>query len=228
MIKIRNLFHTFGQQWVLNNLSFDLAAGDFLFLSGHSGAGKSTLLNILHGDLKMRGGQANVAGYNLRDLRPANLHHLRRKVSIVVQDFKILPNLTVYENIALPLEVRGMSKEKSRTRIKAIIRTLQLEKKQNRFCRELSGGEQQRVATARAIVVSPVLLLADEPTGNLDAGLSKHLMEVFKYFNQHQTTIILATHNTDLIRSVPNAKTMTLEQGKIVDANFHLPQGQIS
>ncbi len=228
MIKIRNLFHTFGQHWVLNNLSFDLAAGDFLLLSGHSGAGKSTLLNILHGDLKMWGGQATVAGYNLREMRPAKLHHLRRKVSIVVQDFKILPNLTVYENIALPLEIRGMSKEKINTRIKAIIRTLHLEKKQNRFCKELSGGEQQRVATARAIVVSPALLLADEPTGNLDSGLSKHLMEVFKYFNQHQTTIVLATHNTELIHSVPNAKTMVLEHGKIVDANFHLPQGPIS
>lgn len=226
MIKIRNLFHTFGQQWVLNNLSFDLSAGDFLFLTGRSGAGKSTLLNILHGGLKMRGGQASVAGYDLRSLHPGNLHQLRRKVSIVVQDFKILPAATVYENIALPLEVRGMPKDKIHSRVKAVMRSLHLEKKQYCFCQELSGGEQQRVATARAIVVSPALLLADEPTGNLDLGLARHLLDVFKYFNQHQTTIIMATHNTGLVSSMSSAKILTLEQGKIADANFQLPHGQ--
>lgn len=222
MLKVRNLSYAFGRHWALKNISFDLAKGDFLFLTGPSGAGKTTLLHLLHGALPMQRGKAEVAGYDLNALNPGRTAMLRREVSVVFQDFKILPKRSVAANVALALEVRGMSRTLIRKRVRAVVRSLGLERKSETPCAELSGGEKQRVAIARAVVVNPKLLLADEPTGNLDRELAFRLMAVFRQFHIHGTTIVLATHNRELLTSMPQAKILCLRDG-VVDPEYCTP-----
>jgi len=204
----------------LRNCTLSLQKGEFLFLCGPSGAGKTTLLRLLYGDLALQHGAAEVAGFNLKELQAGSLPMLRRQVSMVFQDFKILPERTVYENVAIALQVRGISGQHLQRRVRAAVRTLGLEHKLDSRCRELSGGEQQRVAVARAIVVNPQLILADEPTGNLDPALSMRLMDIFLQFNAHGTTVVLATHNPDLLRRMPSARMIRLEDGAIAGANW--------
>ncbi|MGE4299717.1 MAG: cell division ATP-binding protein FtsE [Desulfovibrionaceae bacterium] len=220
MLKVKHLSHTFGEQWALKNVSFSLDKGDFLFLSGPSGAGKTTLLRLLYASLPLSRGMAQVAGFNLKVITPRQIPLLRRQVSVVFQDFKVLPHRTVFANVALALEVRGMQRMHVERRVRAVLRSMELEDKEQRLCGELSGGEQQRVAIARAIVVNPQLLLADEPTGNLDMDLSLHLMEVFKQFHTFGTTVILATHSRDLMAAVPDARILRLDAGQVTDANW--------
>ncbi len=220
MIKIRHLSHSFGRYWALKNITFSLDKGDFLFLTGPSGAGKTTLMRILHGSLPLQRGVSEIAGFNLNSMSSRSLFLLRRQVAIVFQDFRILPDRSVWDNVALPLVVRGMVKKQLQKRVRAVLRGLRLDSKSWCLCREISGGEQQRVAVARAVVVNPKVLLADEPTGNLDKKLSLQLMEVFRQFNVHGTTIVFATHNEELIRSHQNAKVLSLKEGSIIDANW--------
>lgn len=220
MIDTRHLSYSFGRYWALKNISFALDKGDFLFLTGPSGAGKTTLMRVLHGSLPLQRGAVSIAGFDLRELSSSRLFLLRRKVSIVFQDFKILPDRTVWENVALPLMVTGMDRSKTEKRVRAVLRGLRLERKSWCMCREISGGEQQRVAVARAVVINPRVLLADEPTGNLDNRLSFQLLEVFRQFNAHGTTIVFATHNEELIKSQPEAKVLCLEQGSMVDCSW--------
>lgn len=165
-------------------------------------------------------GNVNVAGYNLKNLPTSKVSNLRRQVSVVFQDFKILPYRTVFENVAMALEVRGISKVHIDRRVRAVLRGLGLENRINVLCGELSGGEQQRVAVARSIVVNPQILLADEPTGNLDDDLAVRMMEIFKQFHRHGTTVVLATHSHELVRMHSQARQLRLEQGKIVAANW--------
>jgi len=220
MVRVRHVSHNFGEHWALKNVSFSLNKGDFLFLSGPSGAGKTTLLRLLYASLPLIRGQAEVAGFQLKDLPRRRQVQLRRQVSVVFQDFKILPDRTVAANVMLPLEVRGMPARTAIKRVNAVLRSLGLEKKALCRCSELSGGEQQRVAIARAIVINPQLLLADEPTGNLDRDLAMHLMEVFKQFHTFGTTVILATHNRDVVDRVPGAKRLELKDGQVANANW--------
>lgn len=220
MIRLKRVSYSFGRNWALKDISFKLEKGDFLFVTGPSGAGKTTLLKILHGDLLPRGGEVEVAGYNLRQLRPSKFYLLKREVSIVLQDFKILLKKSVFENVALPLKIIKLPKVQIQKRVRAVLRSLNLSEKANIPCIELSGGEQQRVAIARAMVVSPKLLLADEPTGNLDRELAFHLLNVFTQFNLHGTTIVMATHNEELINSKKDAKIIYLKQGVIKGTNF--------
>ncbi len=220
MLKLRHLSHAFGSSWALRNCTLSLQKGEFLFLCGPSGAGKTTLLRLLYGDLALQHGAAEVAGFDLRKLTPRRLPFLRRQVSVIFQDFKILPERTVYENVAIALQVRGLSGQHVQRRVRAAVRTLGLEHKLNSRCRELSGGEQQRVAVARAIVVNPQLILADEPTGNLDPTLSMRLMDIFLQFNAHGATVVLATHNPDLLKRLPSARMIRLEDGVIAGSNW--------
>ncbi|WP_028575187.1 cell division ATP-binding protein FtsE [Desulfonatronovibrio hydrogenovorans] len=222
MINIKYLSHSFGRYWALKNISFSLDKGDFLFLTGPSGAGKTTLMRLLHGSLPLQRGMVSIAGFDLKSMPLRKLHLLRRQVSIVFQDFRILPDRTVWDNVALPLLVRGMVKSQIQKRVRAVLRSLRLDKKSWCLCREISGGEQQRVAVARAVVVNPKVLLADEPTGNLDRKLALQLLEVFRQFHIHGTTIIFATHNEELIKSQPQAKILCLKDGGIVDSNWPL------
>jgi cell division transport system ATP-binding protein len=161
-----------------------------------------------------------VAGFDLKKLSARQAPQLRRQVSVVFQDFKIMPERTVAENVILPLEVRGVPRAKAQRRVRAVVRSLELENKADAPCRFLSGGEQQRVAIARAVVSNPQLLLADEPTGNLDRDLSFRLMDVFRQFHTFGTTIVLATHDRELVESFPGAKAIMLRNGKVVGANW--------
>jgi len=225
MIRVRHLSHSFGRYWALKNITFSLDKGDFLFLTGPSGAGKTTLMRILHGSLPLQRGKSQIAGFDLNSMHFRKLFLLRRQVAIVFQDFRILPGQSVWDNVALPLMVRGMVKKQVEKRVRAVLRGLRLDNKSWCLCREISGGEQQRVAVARAVVVNPKVLLADEPTGNLDKKLSLQLMEVFRQFNVHGTTVVFATHNEELIKSHQNAKVLSLKEGSIIDANWPLEEG---
>jgi cell division transport system ATP-binding protein len=216
MVHLEHLSYSFGQNWALRDISLAIEHGEFSFLTGPSGAGKTTLLRILHGALPVRRGRAKVAGYELNGLKRSLIPRLRREVSVVFQDFKVLEQKSVWENVALALEVRGLRRGHIRRRVRAIIRSLNLGPLQGRLCRELSGGEQQRVAIARAMVVNPKLLLADEPTGNLDPKLSAQLLELFRRFNAHGTTIVIATHNRQVLASEPQAKILGLKDGRLI------------
>lgn len=215
ILKLDHLSHNFGQNWALKDITFQLGQGEFLFLTGPSGAGKTTLLRILYGALPVLRGQATVCGLDLRLMNGFRLPALRRQLGVVFQDFKILPERTVYENVALALEVRGMARQQIDRRVRAVLRSLNIATKIDARCSALSGGEQQRVAIARAIVVNPRILLADEPSGNLDPRLSLRLMEIFKHFNAHGATVILATHSPELLKAKPDARILHLENGVI-------------
>lgn len=225
MIQVTHLSHSFGPHWALKDCSFHLEKGEFLFLCGPSGAGKSTLMRLLFAGLVLQRGEAKVAGYSLNKIRPHDVALLRRHVSVVFQDFKILPYRSVYDNVILPLQVRGLSRQHSDRRVRAVVRALGLEKRINYLCGELSGGEQQRVAVARAFVVNPKVLLADEPTGNLDEELSFRLMDLFKQFQRYGTTMIVATHSRELLQRHPDARIIRLDDGMITRANW--PGAQI-
>ncbi|SDN49472.1 cell division transport system ATP-binding protein [Desulfonauticus submarinus] len=220
MIHLKNVSYSFGRNWALKNISFDLEKGDFLFITGPSGAGKTTLLKLLHADLFPKGGEIKVAGYDLKKLPTRKHYLLKREVSIVLQDFKILTKLTVFENVALPLVVQKKPTLQIQKRVRAVLRSIGLYNKASVRCDELSGGEQQRVAIARAMVVNPKILLADEPTGNLDKTLSLHLLSVFNQFNLHGTTIVMATHNEELVSRQDRAKILYLQEGNIEAKNF--------
>ncbi|MEZ7198039.1 cell division ATP-binding protein FtsE [Pseudodesulfovibrio karagichevae] len=215
MVNVERLSYNFGSYWALKDISFTLGKGEFLFLTGHSGAGKTTLLRLLYGALPVNRGRASVAGFQLNNLKKRDIPRLRRKVGVVFQDFKILPERTVFDNVAMALEVRGMPRTHLERRVRAIIRALGLETKSYSLCERLSGGEQQRVAIARSMVANPELILADEPTGNLDVDLTLHLMEIFKQFHTYGTSVIMATHSTEVLQCVPGARILHLEDGRI-------------
>ncbi|HKK32447.1 MAG TPA: cell division ATP-binding protein FtsE [Desulfomicrobiaceae bacterium] len=227
MIDVQRLSFSFGSQWVLQDVSFRVRKGEFLFLSGPSGAGKTTLIRLLHGTHRMQGGKALVAGFDLKTTPSSQLFRLRREVGVVFQDFRILSGRTVADNVALPLRVRGMKDEIIARRVRAVLRSLQLDTRADRRCEELSGGEQQRVAIARSIIVNPKLLLADEPTGNLDKPLAMRLMEVFRQFHRHGTTVVLATHNRELMAGRPEARVLTLKDGRLLSEDED-PVGRVS
>jgi cell division transport system ATP-binding protein len=217
MVNVERLSYNFGSYWALKDISFTLGKGEFLFLTGHSGAGKTTLLRLLYGALPVNRGRASVAGFQLNNLKKREIPRLRRKVGVVFQDFKILPERTVFDNVAMALEVRGMPRTHLERRVRAIIRALGLETRSYSLCERLSGGEQQRVAIARSMVANPELILADEPTGNLDVDLTLHLMEIFKQFHTYGTSVIMATHSTEVLDCVPGARILHLEDGRIAE-----------
>jgi cell division transport system ATP-binding protein len=220
MIHVRDLTHSFGQHAVFRDLTFSLEKGRFAFLTGASGSGKTTLLRILHGSLPLQTGRAMVAGHDLSRIPPAKLFQLRRDVSVVLQDFKILPDRTVYDNVALPLVVRGMDAARLDRRVRSVLIAMRLSEIADRPCAELAGGEQQRVAIARAVVAGPKLMLADEPTGNLDWDLALRLLDILRQFSAHGTAILMATHNRDLVAAAPDAMVIRLPGGEPDQGGF--------
>lgn len=205
--------YTGGQQ-ALANLSFSLERGEFAFITGHSGAGKSTLLKLILGIERPSGGRLIVNGADLGALTAKDLPAHRRQIGTVFQDHQLLNDRSVFDNVALPLEISGFDRRDSQRRVRAALDTVGLLSKEKLNPAALSGGEQQRVGIARAVVNTPKLILADEPTGNLDPALSAEIMEVFARFMSVGVTLLVASHDTALIQSL-GYRTLTLEQGKL-------------
>lgn len=199
----------------LRNIDLEVPEGDFLFLVGPSGAGKSTLVRLLIREERATGGSVIVHGKDLGRLRRRRLPHLRRQVGLVHQDFKLLPRITVYENVAFALRVVGESSKAIRRRTTEVLGVVGLGDKHQEYPGELSGGEQQRLGIARALVHAPSLIVADEPTGNLDPGTGWEIMQLFLRINAAGATVIMATHNRDIVDLV-RRRVVALDSGEIV------------
>jgi cell division transport system ATP-binding protein len=217
---IIRLFHVYRQYHAknaLSDLSLDIYRNEFLFVTGPSGAGKTTLLKLLYRGEKASEGQVLVDGINISRLARHRIHRLRRKFGIIFQDYKLIPTRTVYENIALVLEAAGRNTRYVRKKTHSVLRTVGLEGRQNAYPPALSGGEQQRVAVARAVVGDPTIILADEPTGSLDAKSASLIMGLLKAFHTRGATVVVATHDRALIRSIP-ARIIYLNEGQVTAA----------
>lgn len=214
VLTVAGLACRFGDRQALAGIDLTLGAGEFAFLTGPSGSGKTTLLRLLHGSLPWQEGRAVIAGHDLAAVTPANLYKLRRDVSMVFQDFRILPDRTVFDNVALPLCVRGMEPGRLRHRVDAALVALDLAADAQRLCAALPGGGQQRVAIARAVVAGPQIMLADEPTGNLDEALSAKVLTILRQFAAHGTAVLMATHDRALVAEAPEARVFTLPGGE--------------
>lgn len=199
----------------LDNINLHIRKGEFVFLVGPSGAGKSTLTKLVFREELPSKGQVLFNGKNVARLRGRDIPMLRRKIGMVFQDFRLLPRKTVFENVAFALEVTGVSPREIRRRVPQVLQMVGLEKKGQFLPAQLSGGEQQRVGIARAIVNDPVLIIADEPTGNLDPETSWELMELFQRINEKGTTIIMATHAWDIVDAMKK-RVVALSAGRIV------------
>ncbi len=200
----------------LDRVSFSVERGEFVFITGPSGAGKTTLLNlILRSEIPSQG-EVYVEGQPLSRLKPRHVPSLRRRIGIIFQDFKLLVDRTALENVALALEVQGLSLREGRHRALATLEAVGLKGKENKYPPQLSGGERQRVAIARAIVNRPALLLADEPTGNLDPRLAEEIIELFEELNARGTSIILATHNQSLFIE-RHRRVLVLDSGRLIN-----------
>jgi cell division transport system ATP-binding protein len=200
----------------LYDLNLDIEKGDFVFIIGGSGSGKSTLIKLLYREEKPTKGTITLGGINVGRLRNRSVFKLRRKLGIVFQDFRLLPKLTVYENVAFALEVIGAPKSEIRTKVLKALEDVGLKNKVHNYPDQLSGGEQQRVAIARAIVNDPKLLLCDEPTGNLDPDRSLEIMKVLEQINKSRgTTILMATHDRETVNKMKK-QVITLKDGHLV------------
>lgn len=200
MIQMFHVSKTYdGSVHALNDITLKIPKGDFLFITGPSGAGKSTLLKIMFGSESPTEGQIIIDGRNYFRIPPGEIPILRRRIGFVFQDFKLLPDKTVYENVAMALYVMGVYGRDIRKRVLRMLSYLKLQHRANFKTRTLSGGEQQRVAIARALVKEPAIILADEPTGNLDPTLSMETIELFREVNNKGTTVVIATHDKTII-----------------------------
>ena len=213
-----------GEPPALSDVTLDVEKGEFVFLTGPSGAGKSTLLKLIFCAEAPTSGQILLFGKNVARVGPAEIPWVRRSIGVVFQDFKLLPDRTVAENVALPLEVRALPDREVRRRARALLRSVGLEHRADKFPPSLSGGEQQRVAVARALAGDPAVLLADEPTGNLDAERTLEVMELLASANARGTTVLIATHDRSLLERYKR-RVVQLERGRLVSdgAAFRRP-----
>ena len=198
------------------DLNLDIKKGEFVFIIGGSGSGKSTLIKMLYREEKPTSGEITLGGVNVCKLRNYNVYKLRRKIGVVFQDYKLLPKLTVYENVAFALEVTGVESKKIRKRVIDVLEQVGLKDKVKTYPDKLSGGEQQRVAIARAIVNKPKILICDEPTGNLDPVISMEIMDILSKINKENgTTILMVTHDTDIVNKMKK-RVIVLKDGRLV------------
>jgi cell division transport system ATP-binding protein len=202
--------------YALRDLNLTVNKGEFVFLTGPSGAGKSTFLRLLLVQEKPSEGEIVVNGHNLATLSRGEVQEYRRGIGFIFQDFKLIPSRTVFENISFVSEVLGVPAAQQKRKAFQVLKWVGLQHRMNAYPQDLSGGEQQRIAIARALASDPVLLLADEPTGNLDPDLSLEVMNLLREINAGGTTVLVATHDRELIRLV-GRRTITLEQGRVVE-----------
>jgi cell division transport system ATP-binding protein len=200
----------------LNGVSFELRKGEFCFLTGHSGAGKSTILKLVHMSERPTSGEVRVSGYSSTSIRSREVALLRRKIGYVFQDFRLLQDRTAAENIAFALEVTGARPTVIRSKVGRLLAHVGLAAKSEKYPGELSGGEQQRVVIARALAHDPLVVLADEPTGNLDERATNGIFEMFRSINASGTAILFATHNLELVRRNPQIRLIELANGQII------------
>jgi cell division transport system ATP-binding protein len=209
---------------VLDNLTFEIEKGEFVFLIGRSGSGKSSLLKT-YGDLPLRLGDVNIAGFNIRDIKDKQVPLLRRKIGIIFQDFQLFPDRTVGENLNFVMKATGWrDSAKMKGRLAEVLMNVGLGSVEKKMPHQLSGGEQQRVVIARALINEPLILIADEPTGNLDPEVSNGILKTFQQINRSGTAVLMATHSYGLIRKFP-ARILKCEDKKILDSakeNFEL------
>lgn len=202
---------------VLTNVSLEVINGDFIYLIGKTGAGKSSFLKTLYADLSLTEGEGNIVGYDLKNLTEKEIPYLRRKLGVVFQDFKLLPDRNVKENLLFVLKATGWTfEEEMNVKIDEVLDKVGMKNHQSKMPHQLSGGEQQRIAIARALLNDPELILADEPTGNLDPQTSVEVMEVLKNINSTGKTIMMATHDYALLLKFPS-KTLKFENGKVFE-----------
>ena len=197
------------------DLNLTIEKGEFVFVIGATGCGKSTLIKMLYREEKPTSGTINIGGINVSKLRNRNVYKIRRKIGVVFQDFKLLPKSTVYENVAFALEIFGLPNSEIHEKVLKALELVGLKHKAKNYPNQLSGGEQQRVAIARAIVNGPKLLICDEPTGNLDERTSMEIMKVLEEINKLGTTIIMVTHDTEIVNKMKK-RVILLDSGRIV------------
>lgn len=216
MIKFTNVEKIYSDRnKSLNNINLGISQGEFIFLVGHSGAGKSTLLKILTREEKVSSGRVSVLGQDLSKIKYQKIHNYRRNLGIIFQDFRILREKTVYENVEIAMRAVGAKKKDIKPRVMEVLSKVKIADKYNKYPDELSGGELQRVAIARAIVNKPSIIIADECTGNLDRENSISILNILNDINKEGVTVIMATHDNELINLFPK-RIIQLEEGKII------------
>ena len=215
MIKMRNVSKVYENGVVaLDDVSVEVGKGELAFLTGPSGAGKSTFLKMITAEEKPTDGLVEVAGHDIGTLRRRDIPYLRRRIGVVFQDFRLLRERTVLENVMLPLTILGLTPAEQRRRALQVLTVVGLAQRKDSKPLELSGGEQQRVAIARAIALDPAILLADEPTGNLDPEITWHIMKLFRVINARGTAVVIATHDYEVVRKM-DARIIEIIDGKL-------------
>ena len=216
LIRLTNVKKTYNTGvTAIQNMNLTIGKGEFVFIIGSTGCGKSTLIKMLYREEKPTAGQIIVGGIDVGRLRNRKVYKIRRKIGVVFQDFKLLPKSTVYENVAFALEIFGLPKDEIHAKVVKVLELVGLKHKIKSYPAQLSGGEQQRVAIARAIVNGPKLLICDEPTGNLDPKTSMGIMEVLEEINKLGTTIIMVTHDIDIVKKM-NKRVIVLDSGRVL------------
>lgn len=206
-------------QLVLNKINFKIDKGEFVYLVGRTGSGKSSLLKTLYADLPLRDGHVSVAGYNIKDIKSKEIPYLRRKIGIVFQDFQLFPDRTVTENLNFVMKATGWKEQKKmKSRLAEVLMRVGLGAVASKLPHQLSGGEQQRVVVARALLNEPLILIADEPTGNLDPEVADGIFNLFLEINRSGTSVLMATHNHAFLTNYP-ARVLKCEGGNILDSN---------
>jgi cell division transport system ATP-binding protein len=219
LIKFDNVTVFQNDRPVVGNLSVEIGTGEFVYLLGKTGSGKSSFLKTIYGDLPLNSGTASACGYSLNNLKPGQIPFLRRKLGIVFQDFQLLSDRTVYENLRFVMKGTGWKEEeKIKARIHEVLKKVSLEGKENKMPHELSGGEQQRVSIGRALVNEPELILADEPTGNLDPETSEEILNLLKQISESGRAVLLATHDMHIYNKF-KSRTLVFDDGKVTEKN---------
>ena len=217
MVEFKNISYSYSKESGIYDIDLNVEDGEFCFLVGPTGSGKTSLLKMIYFDILPSVGEINVLGYNSSKTKSNKVHRLRKKIGVIFQDYKLLQQRTVYENIALPLHINGVGRKKIKDNVKEALELADLADYQNKYPNELSGGEQQRVCIARAIVKNPELILADEPTGNLDPAAAHKILKILEQINKEGTTVVMATHNYKLI-SDRDYRIFELKAGSLVSS----------